>query len=122
MPRRGTKRTGNFRSCMAFSVASGSVTTSSGNSSATGKSGCSCPRSCGTASAVSSEGVAINGTIKKLADRGFGFILAEDGRDHFFHRNDVDGRRFEELNEGDPVTFEPTTTEKGLRAKAVSPR
>ncbi|MGI8828184.1 MAG: cold-shock protein, partial [Candidatus Limnocylindria bacterium] len=29
-----------------------------------------------------------NGTIKKIvADRGFGFITGEDGKDYFFHRD-----------------------------------
>ena len=32
-----------------------------------------------------------SGTIKKVvADRGFGFITAEDGKDYFFHRNELD--------------------------------
>ena len=31
-----------------------------------------------------------SGTIKKVvADRGFGFITAEDGKDYFFHRNEA---------------------------------
>ena len=31
------------------------------------------------------------GTIKKLiSDRGFGFITAEDGQDHFFHLSTLD--------------------------------
>ena len=37
-----------------------------------------------------------SGTIKKLvADRGFGFIAADDGKEYFFHRDSVD--RFESL-------------------------
>jgi CspA family cold shock protein len=46
------------------------------------------------------------GTIKKLMDRGYGFITAEDGTDLFFHRNDLEGVAFESLSEGQEVDFE----------------
>ena len=31
------------------------------------------------------------GTIKKLMDNGFGFIKTEEGKDLFFHRNEIEG-------------------------------
>ena len=47
------------------------------------------------------------GTIKKLVgDRGFGFIQEADGGDLFFHRSAVAGVSFDELREGQKVTYE----------------
>jgi len=46
------------------------------------------------------------GTIKRLMDRGFGFIKAEDETDLFFHRNDLEGVEFSSLSEGQEVEFE----------------
>jgi len=44
---------------------------------------------------------------KKVADRGFGFIQATDGRDYFFHLTDLEsGLDFDEMMEGLPLTFE----------------
>ncbi len=46
------------------------------------------------------------GTIKKLMDRGYGFIKGEQEEDLFFHRNDVEGVEFNSLNEGQEVEYE----------------
>ncbi len=47
------------------------------------------------------------GIIKRLMDRGFGFIeTVEEGKDLFFHRNDLEGVEFNSLNEGQEVEFE----------------
>ena len=47
------------------------------------------------------------GTIKRLiADRGFGFIQTEEGKDLFFHRNELQGVQFTTLREGQEVEFE----------------
>ncbi len=46
------------------------------------------------------------GTIKRLMDRGFGFILTEDETDLFFHRTDLEGVEFDSLSEGQEVEFE----------------
>jgi cold shock protein len=63
----------------------------------------------------------MQGTIKKLMkDKYFGFITPEGGdKDLFFHANEVDGASFEELNEGDAVTFEVNETPKGPAATSV---
>ena len=66
----------------------------------------------------------MNGTIKtKVLDRKFGFIAREGqeegAKDLFFHAEDLDGVTFEELNEGDKVTFEEVAGEKGPAAKNV---
>jgi len=63
----------------------------------------------------------MNGTIKKLTDRGFGFISQEGSdKDLFFHSNELQGVEFNELKEGDAVTFEVTDSPKGPAATNVS--
>lgn len=61
------------------------------------------------------------GTIKKVvADRGFGFITAEDGKDYFFHRGALEtSLDFDRLNGGERVDFEIETSPKGPRAIQV---
>jgi cold shock protein len=61
------------------------------------------------------------GTIARLTDRGFGFI-ARDGeeKDLFFHSSELKGVQFNELREGDKVTFEVAEGPKGLNATNVS--
>jgi len=48
-----------------------------------------------------------NGTIKRITDKGFGFIAASDGTEYFFHQSACVGTRFDELREGQRVTFTP---------------
>ncbi len=63
----------------------------------------------------------MKGTIKKLTDKGFGFITPEDGsKDVFFHSNSLVGVQFAELHEGDAVTFETEESPKGMNAVNVS--
>lgn len=62
----------------------------------------------------------MNGKIKKLIDKGFGFITQEDGKDLFFHSNELVGVSFADLKEGDKVTFEVTQSPKGPQATKVS--
>ena len=58
------------------------------------------------------------GTIKKLVDRGFGFIEGEKG-DIFFHSSSLEGTTFEELREGQQVEYEEGSGPKGPRAENV---
>lgn len=59
----------------------------------------------------------MTGTIKKLTDRGFGFIAVEgQEKDLFFHSKSLVGVQFTELKEGDAVSFETETTPKGPAA------
>ena len=46
------------------------------------------------------------GTIRRLMDRGYGFIKTEQDEDLFFHRNDMEGVEFSSLTEGQEVEFE----------------
>ena len=61
------------------------------------------------------------GTIARLTDRGFGFINREgEEKDLFFHSNDLKNVEFNDLKEGDKVTFEVAESEKGPKATNVS--
>lgn len=63
----------------------------------------------------------MTGTIKRLTDRGFGFITPEGGdKDIFFHSSALVGVTFPELQVGEKVSFETEDSEKGPRAKNVS--
>jgi len=61
------------------------------------------------------------GTVKKVvADRGFGFIVAEDAKEYFFHRGALDSSLdFDRLAGGERVEFEIETSPKGPRATRV---
>ncbi len=60
------------------------------------------------------------GTIARLTDRGFGFIKVEgQEKDLFFHSNELTNVKFDELREGDKVTFEITDSPKGPNATKV---
>ncbi len=62
----------------------------------------------------------MNGTIKTLTDRGFGFITAEgQEKEVFFHSTSLTGVTFDDLKVGDSVTFEIEQSEKGPRAVNV---
>jgi CspA family cold shock protein len=59
------------------------------------------------------------GSIKRLVrDRGFGFIRDDSGQELFFHRSSVQGN-FDQLNEGQKVSFDEEPSEKGPRAGNV---
>jgi len=63
----------------------------------------------------------MEGTIKRLNDKGFGFITPEgEDKDVFFHRTDLSGVEFNDLQEGDKVTFEKEDSEKGPKAANVT--
>jgi CspA family cold shock protein len=59
------------------------------------------------------------GTIKKVTDKGFGFITTASGKDIFFHRSAVVGVALEELQEGQRVSFTEGQGPKGPRAEDV---
>lgn len=60
------------------------------------------------------------GTIKRLTDRGFGFIAQEGSdKDLFFHSNELQGVEFKDLKEGDAVEFEVSDSPKGPNATQV---
>ena len=64
-------------------------------------------------------GVMPQGTIKKLTDKGFGFIKPESGDDIFFHHSALQDGDFDNLREGQNVEFEEGRGPKGPRAENV---
>jgi len=63
----------------------------------------------------------MEGKIARLTDRGFGFISREgQEKDLFFHSNELKGVEFDDLKEGDMVTFEVAEGPKGQNATNVS--
>lgn len=64
----------------------------------------------------------MKGTIKKLTNKGYGFISVDGEEDDlFFHSNDLVDVEFEGLSEGDEVTFEKGDSPKGPKAEEVTP-
>ena len=61
------------------------------------------------------------GTIKRLTDKGFGFIDTGTNQDMFFHSSNVEGIRYDELREGQRVTYTEGQGPKGPRAENVTP-
>ncbi|MCL4123069.1 UNVERIFIED_CONTAM: hypothetical protein GTU68_010645 [Idotea baltica] len=59
------------------------------------------------------------GTIKRVTTKGFGFIENESGTDMFFHSSAVEGTTYEELSEGQRVSYNLGQGPKGPRAENV---
>lgn len=59
------------------------------------------------------------GTIKRVTDKGFGFIETSPGKDMFFHMSACEGVRFEDLQPGQRVSFTEGQGPKGPRAEHV---
>jgi cold shock protein len=61
------------------------------------------------------------GTIKKLTNKGFGFINTGGEKDLFFHSSSLQGVTFEELREGQKVSYTEGRGQKGPCAENVKP-
>ena len=59
------------------------------------------------------------GTIKRLTDKGFGFIDVGSDKDLFFHSTSLEGVSYDELREGQRVTFNEARGQKGPCAENV---
>lgn len=61
------------------------------------------------------------GTIKRvISERGFGFIGGPDGKEYFFHKNELAASLdFDRLVGGESVAFEVESSPKGDRAVKV---
>lgn len=63
----------------------------------------------------------MTGTIKTLRDKGFGFITpADGGKDVFFHMTEVKNAAFDDLREGQAVTYDVMDSDKGPKAVNVN--
>lgn len=63
----------------------------------------------------------MTGTVKKKTEKGFGFISREgEAKDLFYHSKDLVGVTFDELQEGDTVSFDVQQGEKGPSAVNVT--
>ena len=61
------------------------------------------------------------GTIKRLTDKGFGFIDTGRDKDIFFHSSNLEGVSYEELEVGQRVSYTEGRGPKGPRAENVKP-
>jgi cold shock protein len=59
------------------------------------------------------------GTIKRLTDKGFGFISTGGEKDLFFHSSALEGVSFDQLQVGQRVSFTEGRGDKGPRAENV---
>ncbi len=59
------------------------------------------------------------GTIKRITHKGFGFIDDGSGKDMFFHSSSLVGVSYEQLQEGQRVTYTVGDGPKGPRAENV---
>lgn len=61
------------------------------------------------------------GTVKWFnAEKGYGFISTEDGEDVFVHFSAITGDGFKSLEEGQRVSFDVVTGERGPQASNVA--
>ena len=60
------------------------------------------------------------GTVKWFnAEKGYGFITGEDGKDVFVHFSAIQAEGFKSLDEGQAVTFDLPQGNRGLQAANV---
>ena len=62
----------------------------------------------------------MRGTVKMVADKGFGFVSPEDGSaDVFFHASNLKDLSFDDVKIGTIVTFDIIDGDKGLKATSI---
>lgn len=63
----------------------------------------------------------LKGTVKWFnAEKGFGFITTEEGKDLFVHFSKINKGGYKSLNEGEKVTFDVEDGPKGQQATNVT--
>ena len=64
-----------------------------------------------------------HGTVKWFnAEKGYGFITREDGSDVFVHFSAIQTDGFKTLEEGQKVTFDEESSDRGPQAANVVPQ
>lgn len=62
----------------------------------------------------------MNGTVKWFnAQKGYGFITGEDGKDVFAHYSQIKSEGYKSLDEGQKVSYEVAEGPKGLQAENI---
>ena len=62
----------------------------------------------------------MNGTVKWFnAEKGYGFITGEGGKDVFVHFSAIQGEGFKTLDEGQKVTYDLVQGNRGMQAANV---
>lgn len=62
----------------------------------------------------------MKGTVKWFdKKKGFGFIIGEDDKEYFAHYTAIQHDGFCALKNGESVSFEPNSNEKGLFATVI---
>ena len=62
----------------------------------------------------------MNGTITRLvSNKGFRFVASGEGNEYFFHQSACNGVQFDDLREGQAVSFDKGQGPKGPRAENV---
>ena len=54
------------------------------------------------------------------AERGYGFISGDDGKDVFVHFSNIVGDGYKSLDEGQQVTYDVEDSDKGVKAVNVT--
>ncbi|MCC5908911.1 MAG: cold-shock protein [Clostridiaceae bacterium] len=63
----------------------------------------------------------MNGTVKWFnAEKGFGFITGEDGKDVFAHFSQINSDGYKSLEEGQKVSFNVVEGAKGPQAESIT--
>jgi CspA family cold shock protein len=62
----------------------------------------------------------MNGTVKWFnAEKGFGFITGEDGKDVFAHFSQIKSEGYKSLQEGQKVSYDVVKGPKGPQAENI---
>ena len=63
----------------------------------------------------------MNGTVKWFnAEKGFGFITGEDGKDVFAHFSQINSDGYKSLQEGQKVSYDVVKGPKGPQAENIT--
>lgn len=63
----------------------------------------------------------MNGTVKWFnAEKGYGFIKDEEGKDIFVHFSSINSGGYKTLEEGQKVTYDLVESDRGPQAKNVT--